>query len=187
MGRWKPDGRSRIEAAALELFCERGFEGATTAEIAERAGLTERTFFRHFADKREVLFGKQGQLQTALTEAIAAAPANLAPLEVVAHGLAKGAGAIFEANRHSVLQRQAVLETVAGLKEREMLKMAALCAAIAGALGERGADETTASLCAEMGIIVFRTAFARWSEPDNARPFAELVGETLDQLKAATE
>ena len=98
-----------------------------------------------------------------------------------------GAGAIFEANRHSVLQRQAVLETVAGLKEREMLKLATLCAAIAGALGARGADAITASLCAEMGIIVFKTAFARWSEPDNERAFAELVGETLDQFKAATQ
>ena len=186
MGRWKPDARNRIEEAALELFIERGFEGATTAEIAARAGLTERTFFRHFADKREVLFGRQEQLQTVLVDAIIAAPADLGPLEAVTWGIGAGAGAFFEAHRDAVLQRQAVLETVVGLREREMLKMATLCAAMAGALRERGTPVITATLSAEMGITVFRVAFDRWIEPANERAFAQLVGEALDQLRAVT-
>ncbi len=88
MSRWEPNARGRLEQAALELYVERGFEQTTVAEIAERAGLTERTFFRHFADKREVLFAGAGTLRELLVSAVAGAPASAAPIEAVAAALA---------------------------------------------------------------------------------------------------
>lgn len=186
MSRWKPGARARIEEAALELFIKHGFEGVTVSEIAARAGLTERTFFRHFADKREVLFGGQKELQASLVDAISAAPSSVAPLDAVAQGLREGAGAIFEERRDQIRRRQTVLDTVAGLKEREMLKLAALSEVIAGALRDRGVAATTATLSAEMGIVLFKIAFDRWIDPANEREFAEFIGETLDQLKAVS-
>src|ERR1700742_5176667 len=87
MGRWAPGAKGRLEEAAMELFDERGFEDTTVADIAERAGLTKRTFFRYFGDKREVLFSGSAQLQAKFVEAIAAAPAEAAPLDAVAAGL----------------------------------------------------------------------------------------------------
>src|SRR6185312_8615863 len=87
MSRWEPNARGRLEQAALDLYGERGFEQTTVAEIAERAGLTERTFFRYFADKREVLFGGSDEVRDALVEAVAAAPEPASPLAAVGAGL----------------------------------------------------------------------------------------------------
>src|SRR6266536_4717695 len=98
MVRWEPDARGRLEQAALALYRERGFEQVTVAEIARRAGLTERTFFRHYADKREVLFGGSGRLRELLVRAVAEAPAATAPLEVVV-GALEAAGPMFEERR----------------------------------------------------------------------------------------
>ena len=186
MGRWKPDARSRIEEAALELFAERGFESVTVSEIAARAGLTERTFFRHFPDKREVLFGGQGELLEFVAGAIVAAPQDMAPLDAVVRAFARVADEIIEERRALVEKRNAVIGAVEGLRERELLKLAALTKTIAGALQSRGVAALAASLSAEAGVTVFKVAFERWIEPANERPFAELVGETFDQLRAVT-
>ena len=83
VARWKPNARSRLEKAALELYSERGFQQVTVAEIAQRAGLTERTFFRHFADKREVLFPADGQLQELLLSALEKAPRSFSAFDAV--------------------------------------------------------------------------------------------------------
>ena len=186
MGRWTPDARSRIEEAALELFNERGFESVTVSEIAARAGLTERTYFRHFADKREVLFGGQSELLEFVAEAIIAAPAEVAPLDAVVWTFARIADEIIEERRALVEKRNAVITTVEGLKERELLKLAALSQIIAQALQSRGASALTASLAAEAGVTVFKVAFERWIEPANERSLVQLIGETLDQLRAVT-
>ena len=186
MGRWKPDARSSIETAALELFCERGFEGATTAEIAARAGLTERTFFRHFADKREVLFGGQAEFQEFLVESVIAAPAEMAPLDAVVGAFTRIADEIIEERRALVEKRNAVITTVEGLRERELLKMATLSRALAGALQSRGMAALAASLAAEAGVTVFKVAFERWIEPANERSLVQLIGETFDQLRTVT-
>src|SRR5215472_19356306 len=98
MGRWEPNARGRLEQAAMELYVERGFEQTTVAEIAERAGLTERTFFRHFTDKREVLFGGSKVLEELLVEGVVAAPASAAPIEAIATSL-QGVGPFFEPRR----------------------------------------------------------------------------------------
>ena len=104
MGRWEPDARGRLEQAALELYGERGFEQTTVAEIAERAGLTERTFFRHFADKREVLFGGAGVLEELLVSTVADAPESAAPIDAVAAAL-EAAGAVLQERRELARQR----------------------------------------------------------------------------------
>ena len=181
-----PDARNRIEAAALELFAERGFESVTVSEIAARAGLTERTFFRHFADKREVLFGGQSELLEFMVQAIVAAPQNVAPLDAVVRAFARVADEFIEERRALVEKRSAVIGAVEGLRERELLKLAALSKTIAQALRTRGVAALAASLTAEAGVTVFKVAFERWIEPANERPLAELIGETREQLRAVT-
>jgi len=185
MGRWEPNARGRLERAALELYVERGFEQTTVAEIAERAGLTERTFFRYFADKREVLFAGGANLQEFLVSAVASAPDSAPPIEAVAAAL-EGAGALLQERRDYSRRRQAVIAANAGLQERELIKLASLASALATALRERGVTGPAASLAAEAGIAVFKIAFERWvggtSQPDLPR----LIRESFDDLKAVT-
>lgn len=185
MARWEPDSRGRLEQAALALYGERGFENTTVAEIATRAGLTERTFFRHFADKREVLFGGAGTLQEVLVNAVAGVPDSTAPIEAVAAAL-DAAAALLQQRRGYARQRQAVIAANAELRERELIKLAALAAALADALRLRGVREPAASLTAEAGIAVFRVAFERWVDETNQRDLSLLIRESLDQLKAVT-
>jgi AcrR family transcriptional regulator len=185
MTRWEPNARGRLEQAALELFIERGFEQTTVAEIAQRAGLTERTFFRHFADKREVLFAGAGALQELLVREVAQAPASATPLDAIAGALA-AAAPLFQQRGDFPRQRQAVIAANAELRERELIKLAALAAAMAGALRERHVPEPAASLAAEAGIAVFRIAFERWTAEDCLPDLAKLIGESLGELKAVT-
>ncbi|HEY2703637.1 MAG TPA: TetR family transcriptional regulator [Candidatus Dormibacteraeota bacterium] len=185
MGRWEPDARGRLEQAALALYGERGFEQTTVAEIARRAGLTERTFFRYFADKREVLFWGAGQLQEFLVTTVAGAPDSATPIDAVAAAL-EAAGAVLQERRDHARQRHAVIAANAELRERELIKLASLAAALAGALRRRGAGEPAASLAAEAGIAVFRIAFERWIDETGRRDLPQLVRDSMDELKAVT-
>jgi len=186
MGRWEPNARGRLERAALELYGELGYEQTTVAEIARRAGLTERTFFRHFADKREVLFSGSGGLREALLNAVAAAPAGATPLDAVVAALtAVGEGFPLE-HRAAASRRQAIIAANAELRERELVKLASLAATFVEALRRRGVPEATASLTAEVGIALFRVTFERWLDEDNDREFGQLLLDSRDQLKAAT-
>ena len=141
MGRWEPDARGRLfkVTLALELYGERGYGQTTVAEIAGRAGLTERTFFRHFADKREVLFAGAGALEDLLVSTVAKAPDCLAPIEVAAAGI-EAAGAAIQEGGELPRQRQAIIAASAELQERELIKLATLASALAGALRGRGVD-----------------------------------------------
>jgi len=187
MGRWEPNARGRLERAALELYSERGFDQTTVAEIAERAGLTERTFFRHFADKREVLFGGQDALRELIVTTLAEAPESTAPIEAVGACI-RAAGAMLQGFSSRARQRQAVIDANPELQERELIKLATLATAIAAALRQRGVPDPAASLAAEAGIAVFRIAFERWvSQPgDGDRDLPQLIQESLDELKAVT-
>ena len=185
MSRWQPDARGRLEQAALQLYSERGFEQTTVAEIAMRAGLTERTFFRHFADKREVLFGGESAMQEIFTNAIDCAPDPLAPIDAVAVALEAG-GVLIQDRRELVRQRRAVIAANAELQARELLKRASLASAIADALRRRGVADPAASLTAEAGIAVFKVAFESWMNQTGQRDLPQLIRETLDQLKAVT-
>lgn len=185
VGRWKADARGRLEEAALALYGERGFEQTTVAEIAERAGLTERTFFRYFADKREVLFWGAGRLQEFLVSAVVSAPDSAVPINAVIAAL-EAAGADFQERREHSVQRQAVIAANAELRERELIKLAKLASALAGALHRRGVAEPTASLAAEAGITVFRIAFGRWINDTSGRDLPQHIRESFDELKTVT-
>ena len=167
----------------MALYGERGYDDTTVAQIAERAGLTERTFFRHFADKREVLFGGAGTLQGHLVDAVADAPDAAGPIDAVARAL-EVAGHLFEERRAFARQRQAILAASGELQERELLKLASLAAALAEALRRRGVDEPAASLTGELAIAVFRIGFEQWVADGNERTLLDLMREGLDEVKA---
>ncbi|MGW2716494.1 TetR/AcrR family transcriptional regulator [Streptomyces sp. NPDC001492] len=185
MGRWEPNARERLAKAALELYGERGYEQTTVAEIANRAGLTERTFFRHYADKREVLFGGSSALQELFVKAVAEAPQSAAPIDAVAAGL-DAVSTEFVGRHGHARRRHAVIVANAVLQERELIKLASLSAALADALRRRGVPEPAASLTAEAGVAVFKIGFERWVEAGEERTMAQLMRESLDELKAVT-
>ncbi len=185
MARWEPNARDRLQQAALELYGERGFEQTTVAEIAKRAGLTERTFFRYFADKPEVLFSGSEALQEGIVTQVASAPESAAPLDAVASAL-EATAEFFQEVRHYSVKRQAVIEANPGLREREVIKMARLASAIAVALRQRGVSEPAATLAAEAGIAAFKTAFQRWINEPGQQDFAALIRESIDDLRAVT-
>jgi AcrR family transcriptional regulator len=185
MSRWEPNARGRLEKAALDLYGERGFEQTTVSEIAKRAGLTERTFFRYFADKREVLFSGSGQLQELLVGVVAETPEAAPPIDAIATALDAVAG-MFQGRRDHARRRQAVISVNAELRERELIKLSSLSAAVAGALRLRGVQEPTASLAAEAGIAVFRVSFERWLTEVDQDDLSKLMRDSLDELKAVT-
>ena len=185
MSRWEPNARGRLAQAALELYRERGFEQTTVTEIARRAGLTERTFFRYFADKREVLFDGAGALEELLVRTVADAPAAAAPIDAVAAAL-EAAGALFQERREFARQRQTIIAANAELQERELIKLATLAAAIADTLRRRGVPDPAASLAAEAGIAVFRIAVERWINAPSQQDLSRLIRESLAELKAVT-
>ena len=185
MARWEPNARERLERAALALFTEHGFDATTVAEIADRAGLTKSTFFRHFADKREVLFGGQDMLVQLFGDAIRSAPASATTAECLAAAL-EAAAVAFTPERHELApRRRAVIAANSELQERELLKRARLASAMAEALRARGVDEATARLAAEVGVLAFSTAYARWAAPDNLLSFAEIANGALRELQAS--
>ncbi|MCO5969151.1 TetR/AcrR family transcriptional regulator [Actinoallomurus soli] len=184
MGRWQPNARGRLTQAAYELYGERGYEQTTVAEIAKRAGLTERTFFRHFADKREVLFAGSEVLQEAFVNAVIDAPESVAPADAVTAAL-ETVGAVLQ-DRELSRQRQRLIEANAELRERELIKLASLATAIADALRSRGVPDLTASLAAEVGMAVFKVAFQRWLDGTGDEDLAGYVRESVAELKAVT-
>ncbi|MBC5800308.1 MAG: TetR family transcriptional regulator [Candidatus Eremiobacteraeota bacterium] len=185
MGRWEPDARARLEQAALELYGEGGFEKTTVADIANRAGLTERTFFRHFADKREVLFGGAGMLKELLVNSVADAPHSAAPIDAIGAAV-ESVGALLQERRESARRRQAIIDANAELQERELIKLASLASALAEALRGRGVSDSAASLASEAGVAVFKIAFERWINETNQANLPQIVRESLAELKVVT-
>ena len=183
MGRWEPNAKGRLEQAALNLYQERGYEETTVTEIAERAGLTERTFFRYFADKREVLFGGQENLLEIYVGAIEAAPDAAAPIEMIVAAL-EAAVPVFQERHEIARQRQSVIDANPGLREREMLKRTTLASGMAEALRRRAVPDSAASLAADVGVVVFKTAYARWLGEPGAADLVRLIRASLDQLKS---
>jgi AcrR family transcriptional regulator len=171
----------------MDLFAERGYDDTTVADIAERAGLTKRTFFRHFADKREVLFSGGEMLQAAMAAAIAGAPPEATPMEAVALALEAGAGLIGNDLAHT-RARQAIITAHTDLQERELIKMATIGAALAGELRARGTEPVAAALAAEAGVAAFRVGFERWVATPEARKrppkLATVIRDSLRELQA---
>ena len=187
MARWEPDARGRLEKAAMELFQERGYASTTVGDIAERAGLTERTFFRHFSDKREVLFSGSKELEKAVVDQIVTAPKDAAPLDVVA-GAFEGMGLWLQQRRDFdyVRARYAIVTEHAEVHERELIKMASLAAAVRKALRARGVDEPAASVVADAGISVFKVGFERWLGAKKPGELTTHIRAAVDALRAVT-
>jgi AcrR family transcriptional regulator len=184
MPRWDGDADGRLLRAAMELFLERGYDQVTVAEIAERAGLKKRSFFRYYPDKREVLFGGAAAFEEAVVAGVLAAPPGVPPLDAAVQSLA-AAGESLTAWGEPVRLRQRVIDSSPELRERELTKLAALAAAIAQALRQRGADELTGQLAARAGIAVFVTAFERWASLPVPSNFPELSAAVAGHLRAA--
>ncbi|MEV8477471.1 helix-turn-helix domain-containing protein [Streptomyces sp. NPDC051173] len=185
MGRWEPDARGRLAKAALELYSERGYEQTTVAEIAGRAGLTERTFFRHYADKREVLFSGSAEMREVFVQGVAGAPRSATPVDALVAGLDAVSG-MFADRREFARERQAVITATTELRERELIKLASIAAALTDALRGRGMAESGASLLAEAGVAVFKVGFERWVAAGEERELSQLTRESLAELKAVT-
>jgi AcrR family transcriptional regulator len=184
VSRWEPDAVGRLQAAALELFAEQGFERTTVAEITQRAGLTTRTFFNHFADKREVLFKPLSEMQRdVVTRGIADCSTALSPLDAMLNGLRAAADELFEERRAAVMRRREIIEANPELRERELGKRAALTDTIAAALRARGLDPDGALLIARVGALVQQTAMQRWTESTDERPLREFLTDAMCSLR----
>jgi AcrR family transcriptional regulator len=184
MGRWEPGARERLEQAALELFAEQGFAATTVPQITARAGLTTRTFFRHFADKREVLFAGEENLPALVARVMSEAPAAAGPMAVTAYGLETVAAEVFEGRLENLRARRAVVQADEGLRERELRKWSVLSEAVSRGFRDRGADELTAALAAELAVTAFRLALTRWLDQDGERGLAEIVADVLGALRS---
>ncbi len=177
MSRWEPGSRARLQDTALELFQERGYSGTTTAAIAERAGVTDRTFYRHFKDKSEVLFGDEGRIEQLLRDAVAASRSSSAgALREALRALAQD----FEPRRDRIVRRARVVEAVPDLAERELWKLRAWAQALTPALVARGEDTFAARAQVEVALALFRAAFQQWTYEDPSSGEEGPLG--LDQL-----
>ncbi|HEU5420726.1 MAG TPA: TetR family transcriptional regulator [Streptosporangiaceae bacterium] len=183
MVRWEPGAKERLQAAALDLFATRGFERTTAAEIAQSVGLTERTFFRHFSDKREVLFHGQELFFQAFIDGASAAPPGAAPMEVVASAVSAAAAFFPDERRPLSRARQSVIDKNPALQERERHKLAGLATTVADALRARGVSEPAATLAAESGATVFGIAFAQWIRDGEQRSLADISADVLREFR----
>jgi AcrR family transcriptional regulator len=174
--------------AAVDLFTEQGYDATTVAQIAERAGVTKSTFFRHFPDKRELLVAGQEALSQLLTEGIAEAPETASPLEAVAAGLERASSAMGPMNRELGPRLKAAIAASAELQERDALKSVGLAAAMTGALVARGVPDPIAHLAGEMGVLAFKRGYAEWMEADRdaAGALAPYATAALEDLRTAS-
>jgi AcrR family transcriptional regulator len=182
MARWQSGARERLAASALELFVSQGFERTTVAEIAAAAGLTERTFFRYYADKPEVLFAGQDEFEGLFLAGLEAS-SGTHPMDLVAAALDHAAESFPDERRSWSRRRQAVVAGNVALQERELHKLSALADALTSALVEREVDPTAAALAAEAGVSVFRRSFAAWIAEGETRTFGDMQRDVLHQLQ----
>lgn len=188
MARWEPGATQRLVVAAVDLFNEQGYDATTVAQIAERAGVTKSTFFRHFSDKRELLVAGQETLSRLLSDGIAEAPASATPLEAVGAGLERASSAMGPTNRELGPRLKAAVAASTELQERDALKSVSLAAAMTAALADRGVPDPVAHLAAELGVLAFKRGYARWSESDQEldSKLAPYTLAALEDLRAAS-
>ncbi len=185
MGRWEAGASERLKHAALHLFAERGFEATTVRDIAEQAGVTERTFFRHFADKREVLFAGEDDFHATFLDGITKVPSDASMVELITAALESGGSALQSTmGRDRPRIRNKVISANEALREREQLKLAKLARVISEALVQRGVDRVPARLAGEVVVTVFTTAFEQWITTENQHNLVALQQEGLKTLQA---
>lgn len=187
MARWEPGARERLVLAAVDLFTEQGYDATTVAQIAERAGVTKSTFFRHFPDKRELLVAGQQTLSRLLTEGIAAAPESATPLEAVAAGLERASSEMGPMNRELAPRMKAAVAANVELQERDALKSVGMAAAMTDALLARGVPEPIAHLAAELGLLAFKQGYAQWLQSAPDTPLAPYALAALEDLRTASK
>jgi AcrR family transcriptional regulator len=188
MGRWEPGARERLVVAAVDLFTEQGYDATTVAQIADRAGVTKSTFFRHFPDKRELLVAGQETLSRLLVEGITETPASASPMQAVAAGLERASNALGPANRELGPKVKAAVAASAELQERDALKSVGMAAAMTAALTTRGVPDPVAQLAGELGVLAFKRGYSEWSAraggpEDRLAPYAL---KALSELRAAS-
>jgi AcrR family transcriptional regulator len=186
VSRWPADARERLERAAIDLFVEKGFAATTVPEITARAGLTTRTFHRHFADKREVLFDGN-EIPQFTTRLIADAPAGWDPMRVVVDGLLAVAATRFEGRRDELRVRREIVRTDPGLGERELRKWADVGTAGTAAFIARGVDPMRAALLAQTAVTLLRVSLEEWLDQPGDRSFSEILTRAVETLRNATE
>jgi AcrR family transcriptional regulator len=184
--RWEPNPRERLERSALALFAEQGYDDTTVEQIAAGAGLARSTFFRHFRDKREILFGGQDELASRLALGIENAPSRRTALEAIEAAFADIAAVAFTPERRDLAPRRiAVVASNPELRERELLKRGGIKNAITAALRSRGIEEPSATVAAELATLALSQAVAAWAEPDNTEEFDPIARRVLRRLHAA--
>jgi AcrR family transcriptional regulator len=182
VSRWQPDTSERLKRAALELFAQQGFAATTVPEIAARAGLTTRTYFRHYADKREVLFGG-AEVPAFVTRLIADAPASLDLVTLVCGGLRTVAETRFEGRREQLRETRAIIRSDDGLRERDLRKRADLSEAIRAGFATRGVPATTAALLGQVTVTLLYVALDEWLDTDDDRSLFSVISGTLGSLQ----
>jgi AcrR family transcriptional regulator len=182
MARWQPDARERLERAAFELFVEQSFAATTVPQIAARAGLSTRTFFRHFADKRDALFADEHAVPAQAARIIAEAPASLSPLQIVTGGFDAVAEAQFSREKSYYIARHQIIQSDSGLGERQLRTQAALVEALRSGFVQRGSDPVDALLAAHITATVFGVAIGRWLAAETTEPLAALLRDTFDRM-----
>jgi len=183
MGRWQPDARGRLQEAAMALFIERGYDEVTVADIAERAGLTKRSFFNHYADKREVVFCGLDGFQAMVLDMLADADPGLGPLDAAVAALTR-AGEVMTADYPEFTRaRQDLIDSSPELRERDLMKTAAVTSALAAALADRGASPRAAAFAAQVAATVFTTAVAEWARQPELG-FGATVQQALRDMRA---
>ena len=180
--RWEPNVRQRLERAALDLYATRGYDRTTVGDIAAHVGVTSRTYFRHFPDKREVLFASADALRDRIATALHGAPADTPPMAAALHAMS-ACEDLFHLRGHEHLRRRnAIIASSGELQEREARKLASIAAAVTDALVERGSQRADADLVADLALAVFQQATRLWMD-DPATSYAVLVHRAADQAR----
>lgn len=182
MPRWSPDAALRLEAAAMTLFAEQGYRGTTVPQIVEAAGLTARTFFRHFADKRDVLFLRDRELPQAVRDFMAAVPPESSATDAVRTGLAAACRGV-QAWREQIARRRRIVRSEPALQERDLLRSHHLAAAIEQSLAERGIDRARAHALAALAVTCFDLAIDRWLDGPADLPLDDALASVWDDLR----
>jgi AcrR family transcriptional regulator len=186
VARWEPNARERLERAALDLFARNGFAATTVPQIAEHAGLTTRTFYRHFADKREVLFGDEDVMVRRVEALVAEGIAGRTPLDFVEFALVRVAEEVFADRFDQLRAMRPVVEDDPGLQERELRKRLVMTSALAEALRRNGYDADEADVVANLATTALGLALQRWLATDPPGPLVDHVRTVMAAVRAVT-
>jgi AcrR family transcriptional regulator len=161
MGRWAPGVAGRLRDAAIELFSVDGFDLVTVEQIAAAAGVTQRTFFRYFPTKEDVLFAEGDDIVAELRTGLAAAPRTASPATMLLAAMTSLAEAL-EPRRNENRRRAHIIRSVAALRERELLKQHYIALELVDEFVSRGIPRPRASMLAGVGMVVFQSAHSAW-------------------------